>query len=206
MSGGRRAIEIRVGRGSYCGQLMKFKNRQQAIGVAVGVLFLLPLILLQTQVRKSGGRGNLTVWESASSFGWPFFCRHSNCSYTSVTGAQISQVTHWSLFALAANIFVILFTGLSFGVFFAGITTQARFSIAELCGIIFLAAIVMSLFSSNVLWPSVSTDRPRQISQSPVWANYLVYFSIGAAVASVLRISSKRSSTRNRIKHKSHTE
>lgn len=111
-----------------------------------------------------------------------------------MTNVQISLTNNLDLWALLANTLVLLLVGLSFGLFFAGIP-QVRFSILELMVVVFLVAIMISPWSSDFLWSMTDATKPRQISQSPAWANYLVCFAIGAVVATVLRRVSQRSSS-----------
>ncbi len=186
----------RIDRNLLSANPMKHARRQRLIGLIAAVMFVLPLVWLQSQLRDVGGSGNMTVMNSTSSYGWPFLCWHSRRSMNPLTSAQISLTSNCDTWALMANIFVLLFVGSSFGLFFAGIE-QIQFSVLELLAIVFLVAIALAPWSSEVLWNTTDATKPRPISQSPPWAEYLVYFAIGAAVATVLRWVSQRFSARS---------
>jgi len=171
------------------------KSSRVKVGLLAAFLFMYPLIRLQTDVREFGSRSGTAApvnsrTMTSESYGWPWLCWH-NCNCSGVL------TTVWDLQPLLQNVFVLVLVGCSFGLFFAVSIEQVRFSLKEIFIVIFLVAVFLSTTQSNVLRNLPDNCEQYEFGRSPPWANFIVFFAIGAAVANMLRFLSHRWPARN---------
>ncbi len=174
---------------------MPANRKHKLLALIVASLAVGPLIWLQTCTRQIDADMNFSVIEINRSVGWPCLFRSSNRSENLQTQALVSQGVSWNLAAFSANILLMLFVASSFGLFVV-YTPNARITIRDIFVLTLIIAILIAAWSSSADWANLtkSYKSGRQL-QSPTWANYLVYFAIGAGFATLLRASAQWNKT-----------
>lgn len=174
------------------------RNKKQLIfAIAAAALSVAPLVWLQSQtLQYHSDRQSIVYNGIATASGWPYPARISLPEGIAISSAiPASDRSWWDRTGLAANVSVLIFVALSFGCLVA-YTPEMQISISELLVGVLLIAIVLAIWTSSPWWihlliPTISRER----SSPPIWAEYILYFAVGAALTTIVRAAAKRFSS-----------
>lgn len=167
------------------------QNRPQyLIGVLACILTFFPLLVLQFLPRRTTIEANVTETTISDEFGWPFRCTVRHRTEATGTGAIIHSYRVTQTPRLIANILSVAFVGVAYWAFFSGVSLQRNVTILEMMAVVF----VIAVFCSPWFADAASRTTANEVWY-PRWAEYIMFFAGGAAVAAMLRFFIDRPTT-----------